>query len=130
MKFLEYQQLAERTEAPITGELLARLSEPETARLLHGAIGLCTEAGELQDAIKRHVYYGKPLNRVNLLEELGDVLWYVALVGNFLGVSLEIVAERNIEKLRSRYPEKFDEHHAINRDLAAEQKILEGGKAE
>jgi NTP pyrophosphatase (non-canonical NTP hydrolase) len=125
MEFDQYQASAHCTEAPITAELLARFT-PDLIRLWHGACGLCTEVGEFQDALKAHCFYGKPLDAVNLAEEIGDIMWYMALVANTLGIDLADIAAKNIAKLRTRYPAKFSKHDATNRRLDAERKILEG----
>lgn len=94
--------------------------------LWHGILGLVTEAGELADALKKAHAYGKPLDEVNLREELGDVLWYLPLVCRALGTTLDEVAQLNIAKLRKRYPATFTEAHALNRDLESERRVLEG----
>lgn len=99
---------------------------PEMTRLLHGVIGVATESGELLDAVKKHVYYGKPLDKVNLMEEVGDCMWYLALILREIDYSFEEVADINIKKLRARYGEKFSEYDAQNRNLEIERSILEG----
>ncbi|MBI4458414.1 nucleoside triphosphate pyrophosphohydrolase family protein [Candidatus Uhrbacteria bacterium] len=96
-----------------------------TPRIEHAVMGTVTEAGELLDAVKKAKIYGKPLDRVNLVEEAGDCMWYLALLCTELGVSFEQVWEKNIAKLRARYPEKFTQEHALARDLETERKILE-----
>lgn len=93
--------------------------------LLHGALGVATEAGELLDVIKKNHAYGRELDHTNIREEIGDVLWYLALLARATGSSLDSIAEANVAKLRTRYPEKFTTHHAINRNLAAERATLE-----
>jgi NTP pyrophosphatase (non-canonical NTP hydrolase) len=93
--------------------------------LLHAAMGLTTESGEFMDALKKHVFYGKPLDKVNLKEEVGDLLWYCALALHALDSSFEEVMATNIAKLKARYPDKFEESQAINRDLDKERGILE-----
>lgn len=95
--------------------------------LLHGAIGLATEAGELLDAVKRSLFYGGQLDRTNLVEELGDLEWYMAVIRHAVGVEQDEVQRINIEKLKARYPEKFTSDDALQRDLARERKILENG---
>jgi NTP pyrophosphatase (non-canonical NTP hydrolase) len=92
--------------------------------LLHASMGLVTEAGEFQDALKKHFFYGKELDLVNLKEEIGDCLWYCAVALDALGTDFEAVMQTNINKLNARYPEKFSEDQAINRDVAAEREIL------
>lgn len=103
MTLNDYMDLALRTAAPGT--------EHET--LTHAALGLAGEAGEFADAVKRQVVYGRPHDRENLKEEIGDLLWYCALAADAIGVSLNQIARENIDKLRTRYPEKF------TRELAA-----------
>jgi len=93
--------------------------------LLHASMGLSTEAAEFTDALKKHVFYGKKLDTTNLKEELGDLLWYVAIALEALDTDFGSVMQTNIDKLSARYPDKFTEELAENRDLAKERKILE-----
>ena len=123
----EYQVLAEKTESKPHEALLQRLMRSdETPRLVHASMGLQTEAGEFTDALKKYVYYGKELDRVNLGEEIGDILWYCALACNALGIDMGAVMEKNIAKLQARYPDKFTEEAALVRHLEVERSILEG----
>jgi NTP pyrophosphatase (non-canonical NTP hydrolase) len=121
----EYVKLATVTESKDFAAIAERTGTKENIRLLHAAIGLCTETGELQDALKKAIFYGKPLDKVNLAEELGDVMWYIAIACDTLGVSLESVMEKNIAKLTARYGDKFSQAAALNRNLDAERQILE-----
>jgi len=121
----EYQQLALRTEH--TPALFNEKVEPGRERVLHGLMGVCTEAGELMDPLKRELIYGKGLDEVNVMEECGDLLWYIALALDAAGYTMEEAMEKNIAKLRARYPEKFTEEDALNRDLVEERKALEVG---
>lgn len=99
--------------------------------LIHAALGVTSEAGELADAVKKHLAYGRPLDATNVVEELGDLLWYVALAADAVGVSLREVCVRNIAKLRRRYEGgRFTERAATVRDLGAERVALEGGENE
>ena len=93
--------------------------------VLHGAIGIATESGELLDAIKKAIFYQKPADIVNVKEELGDLMWYIALICHNFGWTFEEIQKLNIEKLKKRYPDRFTAEHAENRDLAAERKVLE-----
>jgi NTP pyrophosphatase (non-canonical NTP hydrolase) len=94
---------------------------------LHAAMGACTEAGELLDQFKKVLFYGKQIDLVNLDEEIGDILWYIAIYANARGTTIEALAELNNKKLTTRFPDKFTEFHANNRDLDAERQVLEGG---
>ena len=123
-KEASYIQKAIRTESD-PANAMTRLQDIKIVRLLHAAIGLCTEAGEIQDALKKHIFYGKPLDLTNLREEGGDLFWYMAVFCDALQISFEEMQGLNIEKLAARYPDKFTEYKALNRDLEAERTILE-----
>jgi NTP pyrophosphatase (non-canonical NTP hydrolase) len=88
---------------------------PFNMDLIHTALGLTGEAGEFADAVKKHVIYDKPLDRTNLLEEMGDILWYIALGCNSLGVTMTEVAAMNVAKLKERYPDRYTDADAIAR---------------
>lgn len=122
-----YQRSAARTEAPASGvrERLGSLIPEEMERLLrinHAALGMLTEAGEFGNTIKKSLYYGKPLDILNAKEELGDLIWYVAIACEAFGFDLGGIMTANIAKLTARFPNKFTEHQADpdNRDLDKE----------
>ena len=71
------------------------------------ALGLVGEAGEVADLVKKGIYHQHGLDRDKLIKEIGDVQWYVAALCSTLGVTLEHVMARNIEKLQARYPEGY-----------------------
>lgn len=125
MNTSEYVKNAIKTEATDFKAMDERLSDDGLKRLLHAGIGLSTEAGEFLDALKKHIFYGKELDRVNLAEEMGDLFWYMAIISDELGVEFSDVMNRNITKLKARYGEKFSESAAENRDLDKERAILE-----
>lgn len=93
--------------------------------VIHGIVGLYTEAGELVEALLKCIEKGKPLDLVNIKEEIGDCFWYQAVLARAAGFTFEQAQDTNIAKLRKRFPNKFTEHDANNRDLAAERKVLE-----
>lgn len=102
-------------------------SDPDvTVNILHGALGIVTEAAEIADAVKKSIFYGKSFDLVNLQEEIGDCFWYLAILAHEANMSFEDIMKQNIAKIRVRYPEKFTERDALNRDLVAERKVLEG----
>ena len=102
----EYQKLAMTTLNP-------QLSKKDV--LINGVMGLCGESGEAIDIVKKYLAQGHDLDREGLIKELGDIAWYLAETATALDVSLEEVLERNIEKLRKRYPEGFDTKKSQNR---------------
>lgn len=83
--------------------------------LNHSLHGLVSETGEIAHTIKKHIIYEQPFDRDNMEEELGDLLWYVALMCHTNGFSLEKIMRQNINKLKKRYPEKFTPQDAIAR---------------
>jgi len=101
--------------------------DPKRAELIiHGLIGAATEVGELLEVLQA-VLFNQPtsIDEVNIKEEVGDVFWYFALLASSLGFTFEEAQEANIAKLRARFPNKFTEFDALNRDLSNERKILE-----
>lgn len=126
----EYIDLARATDHESYALIQERLSQERSARLFHYFVGAGTEAGELLDAIKKSIIYGKPLDVVNLKEECGDLLWYIARACDCLGFTFEEVMELNINKLKARYGEKFTEDAALNRDLDKERAVLEMSNAD
>lgn len=90
----------------------------------HAIIGLVTEAGELMDQVKKIKIYGRDPDRANLIEEAGDLMWYMAVLADSLDISFEEIWEKNIAKLASRYPDKFNAEDEANRDLENERKIF------
>lgn len=87
-----------------SGEDITAQLTPEMAHLWHMATGVSGEAGELLDAVKKSAIYGKTLDVENLIEELGDLEFYMEGVRQFLGVTREEVLEANVSKLSKRYP--------------------------
>lgn len=103
----EYQKLAMTT---LNNEL------DKKQILTNAVMGLCGESGEACDIVKKHLFHGHELDREALIKELGDVAWYLAEATEALDVSLDEVFERNIEKLKKRYPEGFSSERSINRE--------------
>lgn len=83
--------------------------------LVNGAMGLNGESGEVIDIVKKHLFQGHDLDRDKLINELGDVAWYLAVSAHALGVTLEYICQKNVEKLLKRYPEGFSADASINR---------------
>lgn len=83
---------------------------------LHMAVGISGEAGELLDAVKRAVIYRKPLDRENVIEEIGDLLFYITGLCQGYGITIDECKEANIQKLSVRYNGlKYSDNAAIAR---------------
>lgn len=93
--------------------------------ILHGVLGIATEAGELLEAVALSIFDDEAFDMVNLKEELGDVFWYAAILSVRSDTNFTEIQTTNINKLKARYPDKFTSEDAINRDLDAERKVLE-----
>ena len=106
MDFNEYQEKALRTAGV----------KDKDGLVLNGVMGLAGESGECIDIMKKHLFQGHELAAATLKDELGDVLWYIAITASGLGLSLEEVANYNIEKLTKRYPQVFAAERSINRE--------------
>lgn len=93
--------------------------------ITHMLLGIITETGELSDIFKKNLAYGKEIDWVNVKEEIGDIAFYIASFCRINNLNLQEIINTNVEKLEARYPEKFTEYHANNRNLETERKILE-----
>ena len=125
MDVRDYVKRAVKTESKNFEEIGQRIASVRNQRLLHAGIGLATESGEFLDALKKHIFYGKELDTVNLGEEVGDLFWYCAIIADELEIHFDEVMNRNIAKLKARYGEKFTEAAAQHRNLKVERDILE-----
>lgn len=128
----EYIELAMRTnDGKASDRVVMKLSESisisyragkkvqtitqDIGGLLNGCLGLAGEAGETLDIVKKWIFHGKELNPEHLKKEIGDVMWYIAMICYSMGFSLDEIMETNIEKLKNRYPNGFDTQRANNR---------------
>lgn len=83
--------------------------------LMHLEMGIVGEAGEISDAIKKHVIYRKPLDISNLIEELGDLEFYMEALRQHLGLSRDGILAANIAKLQKRYADGYSDRAAHER---------------
>ncbi|MBQ9057676.1 MAG: nucleoside triphosphate pyrophosphohydrolase family protein [Atopobiaceae bacterium] len=109
MEANHYQKLALKTLNPA-------LSQQDV--LINGVMGLCGEAGEAIDLVKKHLAQGHELDREALIGELGDIAWYLAETAHALDCELDEVLQRNIDKLARRYPEGFTVESSLKRDAS------------
>lgn len=114
---MDYDVIASRI---VNDENFEHKPNSEMIDLLHASLGVVTESAELADAVKKHLFYGKEVDAVNLKEECGDILWYIAIICRRYSVSFEQLMADNIAKLRKRFPNRFTEHDANNRDTVNE----------
>lgn len=102
----EYQRLAMTTLNPA-------LEKKDV--LINSVMGLCGEAGEAIDLVKKWLAQGHELDRARLVKELGDVAWYLAEAATALDLPLGDILQGNLDKLRARYPEGFDARRSADR---------------
>ena len=107
----EYQKLAAVTMNKTLGP---------KSQMLNSALGMCGEAGEFADLIKKHAFQGHDLDVIHLKKELGDVCWYVALACTVFNLKLDDVMQTNIDKLKARYPEGFSVEKSEHREARDE----------
>ena len=95
MKVNEYQAAA-----------LTTAVYPEDKRIIYPALGMCGEAGEVADKVKKVIRDNAQdftaEKKREIAKEIGDVLWYCAVLSHDLGFTLEELAQMNIDKLQSR----------------------------
>lgn len=107
MNFKEYQEKALKTKGNYTDSI---------DQLINGVMGLTGESGEVIDIVKKYLYQGHELDKNKIIDELGDVLWYINLIANATNVDLEHIAKYNINKLQRRYPKGcFRVEDSVNR---------------
>jgi NTP pyrophosphatase (non-canonical NTP hydrolase) len=98
-----YQQFVNSIVKP-GDEIICQLT-PQKAHLLHMAVGVSGEAGELLDAIKKHCVYQKQIDLNNVMEEAGDILFYLTGLLSELDMTIEECINANMDKLSKRYPQ-------------------------
>ena len=105
MTLNDYQKAAERTSGNLTS----------WDKIRNGCYGMNGEAGECIEILKKVEFQGHEFDPNRLIDELGDVMWYVAQTATGLGITLEDVAHGNIKKLEKRYPQEFTAEQSIHR---------------
>jgi len=104
----EYQELAMRTASPVATAASENL-------LLQGVMGMCGEAGEAIDIVKKQLFQGHPLDKQHIAKEIGDVLWYAATAAKAIGYDLNTIMRMNIDKLALRYGDRFNSENSQHR---------------
>jgi len=106
MELKEYQVLAMRTKGGLS----------DAEQIICGGLGIAGEAGEVADLIKKVAFHDHDLEVDKIKKELGDVMWYIALLCDALSLSMDEITEENIEKLKLRYPDGFSSERSKNRE--------------
>lgn len=128
MEGVEHPIFASGRVVPETVETMPPLCDRDID-MLHAMIGVTTEAIELlQNTISILNGRSAVKDYSNIVEEMGDIYWYLAVLQRATGISEEKVKSKNIMKLRARYPEKFTTDDALNRDLDKEAEALSDGE--
>lgn len=106
--------------------LVTKLAKPLGLKmdLIHGALGVTSEAGELADAVKASMVYGKPVDQVNVVEEAGDLLFFTEMLLQKFGLTIEDAKRGNAAKLNARYSDGFSEAKALGRNKEFEMEQL------
>ena len=113
----QYQEAALRTW---------NTNEDFGGRVLNAALGFSGESGEVADIIKKAVFHGHGFdpahcpgeeegNTHKIALELGDILYYISIMSHEMGYTLEDIAQMNISKLATRYPDGFSREASQNR---------------
>lgn len=110
---IEFQDMVRALIKP-GADILASLT-PEGVNLWHLATGIAGESGELVDAVKKAAIYNKPLDRANVVEELGDLRFYMEGLMQALDITEEEVIQGNIAKLSVRYAKGYSDKAAQER---------------
>ena len=106
MDFNEYQAETRRTRGN---------QDHDSGAFVCAALGAVGESAEISEHAKKVIFHGHAFDPDKVIEEVGDTLWYLAWLAELAGVTLAEVAERNLAKLRARYPDRFDPERSIHR---------------
>lgn len=118
MTLKEYKDLAMRTNDGFCTERLlqsAKCKDIDVGGVINACLGLPGEVGEVCDMVKKRIFHGHTLNTDDLKKEIGDVMWYLAMICDSFGFDIEEIAKMNIDKLKERYPEGFSEYASQHR---------------
>jgi len=102
MELKEYQKLCKET---------AKKFDDKEKEIVNWGLGITGEAGDVAGCIKKTLFHGND-QRNGIRENLGDTLWYAAMICNYFGWDFGEILEENIKKLKQRYPQGFTEKDA------------------
>lgn len=124
MKPNEFLETVDQLENKEFDKIRERMTDPTSLRLMHACIGIGTEAGEVQDLFKKRIMYGKDVQVSDFVDEIGDLLWYIGVACNTLGISFEEIMDKNYKKLSTRYGKDltYSDKAAIMKNKELEKK--------
>lgn len=103
----EYQELAART---------VNMGLENEKLTVHALCGMASEIGEIHSIFQHYLQHkDREIDIKNLVDEIGDAIWFIAELCTRFGIKLDDVMARNIEKLRARFPEGYDIERSRNR---------------
>jgi len=103
-------------------DAISQTLNSQSINVMHAALGIAGEGGEVVDLIKKSVINGKPLDPVALMKELGDLEFYLTLLRDTLGLDRDVILQMNINKLRERYGDGYsDAASAARVDVSPEE---------
>lgn len=128
MKPNEFLESVDKLENKDFDKLRERMTDDTSLRLMHACIGIGTEAGEVQDLFKKRIMYGKDIQVSDFIDEIGDLLWYIGVACNTLGISFEEIMDKNYKKLSTRYGKSltYTDEAANNKNKELEKKVQNG----
>lgn len=115
----EYQKLAMRTnDNKATQRLVEKvvIDGVEIGSIFNACLGLSGEVGEFNDMVKKWVFHKKELDIDHAKKEAGDICWYLAMLCESFGWSIDEIMQMNVDKIKARYPEGFDIDRANHRE--------------
>ena len=98
----QYQEDCKRT---------VRVFDSKNEEIMTWGLGIAGEAGDVAGCIKKIIAH-KNDQREGVKENLGDTLWYIAMIANFYGWDIEDLFTENMGKLKKRFPDGFTEKDA------------------
>lgn len=107
--------VASRSKNPLEIQKEFADKNPIDVAILHGVIGLATEAGELLGSLKKSFAYNQPVDYENIIEELGDIEFYMQMIRNAMQLDRGEIVEANVKKLELRYPLTYTDQCAKER---------------
>lgn len=114
----EYQKMAMRTNDRKGSDRMEKALDIKCIDMggaINASLGLSGETGELNDMLKKSIFHEHPLDIEHVEKEIGDILWYVAMMCESFGLSMDEIMQINIDKLKARYPEGFDPEKSLHR---------------